>query len=167
MIRECVRCGQPVDPGDRFCSACGFPVPAQDEGEPTGTVVVEVSDTGPVPIVEGLAGLEPGMTVIVMQRGPEVGQRFELAGERMTVGRSADSDVMLDDLTVSRHHAQFQVTEHGWDLVDLGSLNGTYVNRELIERVALTSGDMIQIGKFRMQYLRAPEFGDAGPTPVP
>jgi len=97
------------------------------------------------------------MSVIVVQRGPEIGQRFELSGERLTVGRSADADIMLDDVTVSRHHAEFVADGEGWALVDMGSLNGTYVNRHSVERHPLTSGDMIQIGKFRLQYLHADE----------
>jgi pSer/pThr/pTyr-binding forkhead associated (FHA) protein len=97
------------------------------------------------------------MSVIVVQRGPEIGQRFELSGERLTVGRAADSDILLDDVTVSRHHAQFVARDEGWDIVDQGSLNGTYVNRRSVERHRLSSGDLIQIGKFRLQYLHAGE----------
>lgn len=132
-----------------------------DDGDPTTGVPVQADrDTGPIPVVEGLSGLARGMSVLVVQRGPEIGQRFELAGDRLTVGRSADSDIMLDDVTVSRHHAEFVADGSGWRIVDLGSLNGTYVNRASVERHTLTSGDLIQIGKFRLQYLHA----DDGPT---
>lgn len=155
MITECLRCGRPLEPEDRFCSACGTPRPREDDTENTGMVGVEPQDTGPVPVVEGLSGLTRGMSVIVVQRGPEIGQRFVLSGERLTVGRAADSDIMLDDVTVSRHHAQFVATDSGWDIVDMGSLNGTYVNRSVVERTHLVSGDLVQIGKFRLQYLHA------------
>lgn len=161
MINECLRCGRPLEPEDRFCAACGTPRPRMDDGDPTTGVPVQADrDTGPIPVVEGLSGLARGMTVLVVQRGPEIGQRFELAGDRLTVGRSADSDIMLDDVTVSRHHAEFVADGSGWRIVDLGSLNGTYVNRASVERHTLTSGDLIQIGKFRLQYLHA----DDGPT---
>jgi pSer/pThr/pTyr-binding forkhead associated (FHA) protein len=120
-------------------------------------VVPDDRDTGPIPMVEGLSGLTRGMSVIVVQRGPEIGQRVELTGDRLTVGRSADSDIMLDDVTVSRHHAQFLADGDGWVLADMGSLNGTYVNRRPTERLRLTSGDLIQIGKYRLQYLHADE----------
>ena len=80
-----------------------------------------------------------------------------MSGDRLTVGRSADTDIMLDDVTVSRHHAEFVAEQDGWALVDMGSLNGTYVNRDSIERRQLASGDLIQIGKFRLQYLHADE----------
>jgi pSer/pThr/pTyr-binding forkhead associated (FHA) protein len=129
-----------------------------DDNDRTGVVSLEPVDTGPVPLVEGLSGLARGMSVIVVQRGPEIGQRFELSGERLTAGRSADSDILLDDVTVSRHHAQFVARpDGGWEVVDLGSLNGTYVNRASVERVELASGDLIQIGKFRLQYVHADE----------
>lgn len=160
MINECLRCGRPLEPEDRFCSACGTPRP-RDEGPPTG-VVAEAVDTGPIPVVEGLSGLTRGTSVIVVQRGPEVGQRFELTGERLTVGRSGENDIMLDDVTVSRHHAEFVADGDGWALVDMGSLNGTYVNRSSIERRHLTSGDLIQIGKYRLQYLHADEDHTSG-----
>lgn len=160
MINECLRCGRPLEPEDRFCSACGTPRP-RDEGPPTG-VVSESVDTGPIPVVEGLAGLVRGTSVIVVQRGPEVGQRFELTGERLTVGRSGENDIMLDDVTVSRHHAEFVADGDGWALVDMGSLNGTYVNRASVERRHLTSGDLIQIGKYRLQYLHADEDHTSG-----
>lgn len=157
MISECLRCGRPLEPEDRFCSTCGTPRPRQDDADPTGFVAVEPQDTGPVPITEGLSGLTRGMSVIVVQRGPEIGQRFELRGDRLTVGRAAESDIMLDDVTVSRNHAEFVSAEDGWYLVDMGSLNGSYVNRQTVERWHLTSGDLIQIGKYRLQYLHAGE----------
>ncbi len=156
MNNQCTRCGRPLEPEDRFCSACGAPRP-RDESDATGVVIAEAQDTGPIPVVEGLSGLTKGMSVIVVQRGPEIGQRFELAGPRLTVGRAAECDIMLDDVTVSRHHAEFVSQGDGWALVDLGSLNGTYVNRNSVERHLLTSGDLVQIGKFRLQYLHADE----------
>lgn len=157
MIDECIKCGHPLEPEDRFCSACGTARPAHDDGPSTSVVAAETSDTGPIPMVEGLAGLNRGVSVIVIQRGPEVGQRFELTGERLTAGRAADNDIMLDDITVSRHHAHFVAQDDGWAVVDLGSLNGTYVNRSSVERRQLVNGDMVQIGKYRLQYLHADE----------
>lgn len=157
MINECLRCGRTLDPEDRFCSACGTPRPREDDVDATGVVSSGTSDTGPIPVVEGLSGLSQGMSVIVVQRGPEIGQRFELTGERLSLGRSADNTIMLDDVTVSRHHAELVPDGDGWAIVDMGSLNGTYVNRSSIERRHLTSGDLIQIGKYRLQYLHADE----------
>ncbi len=155
---ECPRCGHALAPEDRFCSSCGAPVVHEDDTDRTGLIGLEPQDTGPVPLIEGLSGLSKGMSVIVVQRGPEIGQRFELSGPRLTAGRADDSDILLDDVTVSRHHAQLVARpDGGWDVVDMGSLNGTYVNRTSIERVELVSGDLIQIGKFRLQYVHAAE----------
>lgn len=158
MITECRRCGHTLEPTDRFCSACGMPVLREDDADRTGVTPLEPQDTGPVPLVEGLSGLSKGMSVIVVQRGPEIGQRFELRGDRLTVGRAADSDILLDDVTVSRHHAQFMARpDGGWDIADMGSLNGTYVNRQVVERRELVTGDLVQIGKFRLQFVHADE----------
>lgn len=155
---ECPRCGHALAPQDRFCSSCGAPVLRDDDTDRTGIITLDAQDTGPVPLVEGLSGLSKGMSVIVVQRGPEIGQRFELSGSRLTAGRAAEADILLDDVTVSRHHAEFVAREDGgWDVVDMGSLNGTYVNRTSIERVQLVSGDLIQIGKFRLQFVHADE----------
>ena len=161
MNDVCARCGRLLEPEDRFCSACGTPRVREDD-DPTGVVVVDERDTGPIPVVEGLSGLTKGMSVIVVQRGPAIGQRFELSGERLTVGRSADADIMLDDVTVSRHHADLLAEGGGWVLADTGSLNGSYVNRRRIERAPLAGGDEVQIGKYRFVYLAAA--GEGGET---
>lgn len=150
----CERCGRDLEPEDRFCSACGAPAP-KFSGEPTGTVAMDPHDTGPIPVAPLPDRLLPGNSVLVVERGPEVGHTFELTGERLTVGRSADSDIMLDDVTVSRHHAEFVQGSAGWVLVDLRSLNGTYVNRAYVDRHDLSSGDLIQIGKYRVRYLQS------------
>lgn len=158
MSSECHQCGHGLGPEDRFCAACGAPVVAHEDTDRTGLVRADLQDTGPVPLVEGLSGLSRGMSVIVVQRGPEIGQRFELSGPTLTAGRADDTDILLDDITVSRHHAEFVArSDGGWDLVDKGSLNGTYVNRRSVERVELQTGDLIQIGKFRLQYVHADE----------
>ena len=97
--------------------------------------------------------LRPGTALLVVLRGPNTGARFLLDDDEVSSGRHPDSDIFLDDVTVSRHHAR--ITERGghhW-LSDLNSLNGTYVNRALIDgEVALRIGDEVQIGKFRLVY---------------
>ena len=100
MINECLRCGRPLEPEDRFCFGLRDAPAHCDDGDATGVVIPDERDTGPIPVVEGLSGLTRGMSVIVVQRGPEIGQRFELAGERLDAGGSADCDIMLDDVTV-------------------------------------------------------------------
>ena len=87
-----------------------------------------------------------------MRRGPASGARFLLDSDVTTAGRHPDSDIFLDDVTVSRKHAVFRRTESGFVMRDVGSLNGTYVNRELVDEVTLTTGDEVQIGKFRLVF---------------
>jgi pSer/pThr/pTyr-binding forkhead associated (FHA) protein len=91
-----------------------------------------------------------------MQRGPSAGARFLLDAERTSAGRSTSADIFLDDVTVSRKHAEFVRDSGQFWVRDVGSLNGTYVNRERIEQVALRSGDEVQIGKFRMTFHPSP-----------
>lgn len=123
----------------------------------TGTIHAlgaATADSGPIPQVpESGAGLPPGAHVLVVARGPSSGMRLDLTESPTTVGRSPDTAIFLDDITVSRRHAQFETSGDGWALRDLGSLNGTYVNRQAIERQELQSGDEIQIGKYRFRYL--------------
>ncbi|HEY5185107.1 MAG TPA: FHA domain-containing protein [Actinomycetes bacterium] len=109
-----------------------------------------------VPTEEPLA---PGTALLVVQRGPNAGSRFVLEADVITGGRHPDSDIFLDDVTVSRRHAQFVRVPEGYRVKDVGSLNGTYVNRHRIDDVLLHTGDEVQVGKFRLVYF-------AGPTPV-
>jgi pSer/pThr/pTyr-binding forkhead associated (FHA) protein len=99
--------------------------------------------------------LTPGSALLVVKRGPNAGSRFLLDQDVTTAGRHPDSDIFLDDVTVSRRHAEFRREGNGYTVHDVGSLNGTYVNRERIEAAALTGGDEVQIGKFRLVYLTA------------
>ena len=101
----------------------------------------------------GLDGLSSGSALLVVKRGPNAGSRFLLDRTTTSAGRHPDSDIFLDDVTVSRRHAEFRRTSEGFEVADIGSLNGTYVNREPIEVSALTNGDEVQIGKFRLVFL--------------
>ncbi len=105
-----------------------------------------------------LAELAEGTGVLVVKRGPESGTKFVLDQETTRVGRHPDSDIFLDDVTVSRRHAEFARAGGEYRLRDVGSLNGTYVNRERIEDIVLKSGDEVQIGKFKLVFL-APHAG--------
>jgi pSer/pThr/pTyr-binding forkhead associated (FHA) protein len=96
--------------------------------------------------------LPVGSALLVVQRGPNAGARFLLDAERTTAGRRPESDIFLDDVTVSRKHAEF-VRRDGQFLVrDVGSLNGTYVDRDRIEEAVLKDGDEVQIGKYRLVF---------------
>jgi pSer/pThr/pTyr-binding forkhead associated (FHA) protein len=98
-------------------------------------------------------GLPEGTALLVVKRGPNAGSRFVLKADVVTAGRHPDSDIFLDDVSVSRRHAEFRRTTGGFEVVDVGSLNGTYVNRETIDSSELSGGDEIQIGKFRLVYV--------------
>ena len=97
--------------------------------------------------------LEGGRGVLIVKRGPNAGSKFFLDTDGTMIGRHPDSDIFLDDVTVSRHHAEIRRASGSFNLHDIGSLNGTYVNRERVEEAPLASGDEIQIGKFKLVFL--------------
>jgi hypothetical protein len=96
--------------------------------------------------------LRTGTGLLIVLRGPNTGARFLLDDAEVTTGRHPDSDIFLDDVTVSRKHAVFAQENDGYAVRDVGSLNGTYVNRELVDHALLRTGDEVQIGKFRLVY---------------
>lgn len=102
-----------------------------------------------------------GSAMLLVHRGPGEGTEFALpaTADLVTVGRSPESDVFLDDVTVSRHHATFRRSAEGWSVSDAGSLNGTYVNRKRVDDRRLSGGDEVQIGKFRFIFLVGVEHG--------
>lgn len=161
----CTQCGQTNPESSRFCARCGRALTVAAPRPPVGDELpstlphswkVEPEEGGHSLIGQVGATLEalpPGSALLVVTRGPNAGSRFALETDMTTVGRHSKSDVLLDDVTVSRRHAEFY-RRHGVFLVrDLGSLNGTYVNRERVEEVALARGDELQIGKFRLVFL--------------
>ena len=126
----------------------------------TGVSATEVEQAAPIGLTPeetaAVQALPPTSALLVMQRGPSAGARFLLDAERTTAGRSTQADIFLDDVTVSRKHAEFVREGQQFWVRDIGSLNGTYVNRTRIDQVALRSGDEVQIGKFRMTFHPSP-----------
>ncbi|OLM31618.1 hypothetical protein Ae717Ps2_2513 [Pseudonocardia sp. Ae717_Ps2] len=106
--------------------------------------------------VSGVDGLPAGSALLVVRRGPNAGSRFLLDVPTTSAGRHPDSDIFLDDVTVSRRHAEFRRDAGEFVVVDVGSLNGTYVNREPVDTAVLANGDEVQIGKFRLVFLTGP-----------
>jgi len=102
----------------------------------------------------GQLELPRGVGLLVVRRGDDEGARFPLETPETTVGRHPDSHVFLDDITVSRKHAVFVTEGQTTTVRDAGSLNGTYVNRVRIDEAVLASGDEVQVGKFKLVYLR-------------
>jgi hypothetical protein len=140
--------------------------PGRPAGDGSVDVPIEATETMPhVPVQPGRAAgpagadvvsLPLGMALLVVSHGPNRGARFLLDREVIVAGRHPDSDVFLDDVTVSRAHAEFRRGPDGrFTIVDTGSLNGTYVNRERVPMADLRSGDEIQIGKFRLTFMVA------------
>lgn len=110
----------------------------------------------------GLEALHAGTALMVVKRGPNAGSRFHLDKQLVSAGRHPESEIFLDDVTVSRRHAEFRRVGNGYEVSDVGSLNGTYVNREPIETSTLSNGDEVQIGKFRLVFLTASDDVDSG-----
>jgi pSer/pThr/pTyr-binding forkhead associated (FHA) protein len=130
----------------------------------TGTDSVETAESGlSTADRTAIEALPEGSALLVVQRGPNSGARFLLDSDKTTAGRRPDSDIFLDDVTVSRRHAEFLRRPGGVFVVrDVGSLNGTYVQRDRIDEVVLRDGDEVQIGKYRMVFHPSPRSGGAG-----
>lgn len=109
--------------------------------------------------VWGVDELPSGSAALVVKRGPNAGSRFPLHQPVTCAGRHPGSDIFLDDVTVSRRHAEFRRENDEFWIVDVGSLNGTYLNRKPVQSAALGNGDEIQIGKFRLVFLTGPKAG--------
>jgi pSer/pThr/pTyr-binding forkhead associated (FHA) protein len=165
----CTACGTENPVGSHFCASCGAALPSAVSGV---DVTSTISPTGAVPDVDtefsteahqgAVDALAPGSALLVVKRGPNAGSRFLLDQDVTTAGRHPDSDIFLDDVTVSRRHAEFRREGAGYTVHDVGSLNGSYVNRERIEAAPLSGGDEVQIGKFRLVYLTAAVRAGAG-----
>ena len=148
----CNQCGHRNPIGANFCSSCGAPLEPDGGDRTTITFAVETSGgTGEHPAVDVEDVPEDG-GMLVVTRGPNAGTRMALTKPVTTVGRHPDSDIFLDDITVSRRHAEVQRVPSGFLVRDVGSLNGTYLNRERVEESALRNEDELQVGKFRLVF---------------
>lgn len=158
----CTQCGHENHGSARFCSQCGhrLEVPQESLVETTATIVVpahgqEPDGDGAVLSPHDTAALDAlphSSALLIVQRGPSAGSRFLLDTDEVTAGRHPDSEIFLDDVTVSRRHAAFRREPQGYRVVDVGSLNGTYVNRDRVDEALLAGGDEVQIGKYRFVY---------------
>jgi pSer/pThr/pTyr-binding forkhead associated (FHA) protein len=119
----------------------------------------EPTPPGAEDAVSGVEGVPSGSALLVVKRGPSAGARFLLDRNFTSAGRHPDSDILLDDITVSRRHAEFQRENGEFRIVDAGSLNGTYVNRQPVDSAVLANHDEIQIGTFRLVFLTPPTTG--------
>ena len=164
----CTHCGRQNPDDANFCAQCGTKLVALagggDPAESTATITIGVgdkTDTSDRQLAPADAAavdaLPPGHALLVVQKGPGSGSRFLLDSDTVSAGRHPDSEIFLDDVTVSRRHAVFAREGDGYTVSDAGSLNGTYVNRDRIEKVSLTDSDEVQIGKYRLVYFAGHE----------
>src|ERR1700759_97217 len=154
MALHCPECGFVNAEGANYCSRCGAFLGAAREKTSTqsepATATYRIDETGElVPDV----GADGGAALVIRAGGGRVGESFPLNADRMTIGRRPDSDIFLDDVTVSRDHALLVRRAGEYYLDALGSLNGTYVNRHRIESHRLEDGDELQVGKFKLTYI--------------
>ena len=164
----CTACGTQNPDDARFCAQCGNKLVAatgpgeQASVESTATISfgaperVDTSDRQLSPVdAAAVDALPAGHALLVVQRGPSAGSRFLLDADVVGAGRHPDSEIFLDDVTVSRRHAEFRRTGNRFTVSDVGSLNGTYVNRDRIDSLELNEGDEVQIGKYRLVFFSA------------
>jgi pSer/pThr/pTyr-binding forkhead associated (FHA) protein len=151
---HCPECGFVNAEGANYCQKCGAFLGDKADGEGSDTTVAyQVDETGELRPVDVEAVSTEGAALVIRSGGGRSGETFPVYGERMTVGRSPEAEVFLDDVTVSRNHALLVRRRDGLYIDDLGSLNGTYVNRRRIESHKLEHGDELQIGKYKLTYL--------------
>jgi hypothetical protein len=150
----CNQCGHRNPPGSNFCSSCGAALNLTEVEDTTMThVVTPVEEReGDDDLKVSPDDLADGAALLVVRRGPNEGSKYTLDAEVTRAGRHPDSDIFLDDITVSRRHAEVIRRADGFHVVDVGSLNGTYVNRDRVEDVRLSNGDELQIGKFKLVF---------------
>ncbi len=159
----CNQCGSQNPSGAKFCAQCGTKLTGQPDAttgmlHDAGDEMVLANNDERIDVDGMRQELSPHTALLVSVRGPNVGARFLLDKDVITVGRHPESDIFLDDITVSRRHAEFRRTGDTFLVADVGSLNGTYINGSRSEQQTLAHGDTVQVGKFRLQSL-IPEVG--------
>ncbi len=152
MTQHCPECGALNDEGANYCQRCGAFLAQSDSPPGTTTATYKVGKTGEIEEVQLDDIVARGAALVIRAGGGRSGESFPLEAERMTIGRRPDSDIFLDDVTVSRDHALLVRRGPEYYLDDCGSLNGTYVNRRRIESHRLTDGDELQVGKYKLAF---------------
>jgi len=165
MDSACSSCDYRNPLGARFCSSCGSALGRGSVDDPTAALEHPI-DVGSEPTLVGMGVVqvpEPGagppvgqveaVPMLVVHQGPKAGSRIHLDADVVRIGRHPESDIFLDDITVSRRHAEIRREAQTMVVVDAGSLNGTYINQERVEQGTLKHGDELQVGKFKLVYL--------------
>lgn len=161
--RVCPACGHRNDLSANFCSSCGERIAGFVE-DPTAAIPIIESTASSTPDRDHLADREAFGTsegLLVVDDGPKGGSRYALDQPVITAGRHPESDIFLDDVTVSRRHVEISNDNGTFRAKDVGSLNGTYVNKELVEDAELVDGDELQIGRFKLVFFHGTAESDS------
>jgi hypothetical protein len=152
---HCPECGFVNAEGANYCQKCGaFLGEAETPKKPGDTTeVYQVDESGDLKAVDLEEVTHEGATLVIRAGGGRSGEAFNVTGERMTIGRSPEAEIFLDDVTVSRKHAVLVHDDDAFFIEDQGSLNGTFLNRRRIESGRLENGDELQIGKYKLSFL--------------
>jgi pSer/pThr/pTyr-binding forkhead associated (FHA) protein len=148
----CTRCGHGNPEGANFCGRCGSQLSGVDDTTLSIPGVSDEPTSEEQELAVSLDELTPGQGLLLVKRGPNAGSKFLLDRDVTSCGRHPSSDIFLDDITVSRRHAEIMREDTRFLVKDTGSLNGTYVNRERVDVAELVSGDELQIGKFKLMF---------------
>ena len=153
MALHCPECGFANADGANYCQRCGAFMRTSEAQTTDATASFRISETGEIGELPAESEGERAAMLVIRAGGGRAGEAFPLAGERLSVGRRPDSDIFLDDITVSRDHAVVVKRGDHYYLDDCGSLNGTYVNRRRIDSQRLNDGDELHIGKYKLAFL--------------
>lgn len=152
----CNQCGHANPHNANFCSSCGAALDVRAHDHTVTLAPVDPRGGPPSDeVAVGLDELPANAGMLVVKRGPGAGSKFVLDQPIVSAGRHPQSDIFLDDVTVSRRHAEIERGPDGYVVRDVGSLNGTYLNRERIEEATISNGDELQIGRFKLVFLAA------------
>jgi pSer/pThr/pTyr-binding forkhead associated (FHA) protein len=155
MAQHCTECGFVNSDGANYCQKCGAFIGTPEARDDPTTSTYRVGETGEIEAVDIDLEVElVGAALVIRSGGGRAGESFSIDEDRLPIGRSPDAGVFLDDVTVSRNHALIVKRKEGVFIDDLGSLNGTYVNRHRIESQLLEDGDEIQVGKYKLSFLQ-------------
>jgi pSer/pThr/pTyr-binding forkhead associated (FHA) protein len=146
----CGECGFQNPEASNYCSRCGARLEKGESGEQTMTFTPEEVNDDPGAALQDIGGKGPAL--VVRAGGGRAGESFFPSDERTLIGRSPECDVFLDDVTVSRKHAEFVRHRTAFEVRDLNSLNGTYFDGVRIDTALLSDGAEVQIGKYRLTF---------------
>lgn len=160
----CSQCGTELVEDAKFCTNCGAPTEGRSEDADVDrtTAAIDVGALDPSSDIDDVPSLDEGTGMLVVIRGPNAGARYLLDRDETVVGRHPDCEIFLHDVTVSRRHSEFRREDGAFVLRDLGSLNGTYVNGDRADERRLTTGDEVQIGRFKLLFFDAKAGGGTG-----